>query len=128
DEPGTHQYVRRGEVIRCSWHGWEFDIKTGTSWVDPKRIRVKRYPVTVQEVRLGVRDRGRGSNALGSPLVAAVHLMSLLAKQPWAKALQAGELVTTRSLTRILPIHAGEAWSTALDGIALPGISVTFDP
>src|SRR5262245_50468463 len=56
DEPGTHQYVRCGEVIRCSWHGWEFDIKTGTSWVDPKRIRVKRYPVTVQEVRLGVRD------------------------------------------------------------------------
>jgi hypothetical protein len=25
------------------------------------------------------------------------------------------------------PIRAGETWSTVLDGIALPGIAVTFD-
>ena len=53
NEPGKYQYLRRGEVIRCPWHGWEFDIKTGMSWVDPKRIRVKRYPVTVQGVTSG---------------------------------------------------------------------------
>jgi len=51
DAPGRYQYLRRGEVIRCPWHGWEFEIKTGSSWVDPKRVRVKRYPVTVQEVK-----------------------------------------------------------------------------
>ena len=68
-----------------------------------------------------MRDRERGSNVLGSPLVA------VLAKQPWAKALHAGELVTTGTLTAALPIHAGEAWSTILDGIALPGISVAFE-
>jgi 2-keto-4-pentenoate hydratase len=75
-----------------------------------------------------VRERGRGSNVLGSPLAAAAHLVSLLAKQPQAKALQAGELVARGTLTRALPILAGETWSTALDGISLPGISVTFDP
>lgn len=52
-EPGRYQYLRRGEVVRCPWHGWEFDIKTGLSWIDPTRIRVKRYPVTVQEVKSG---------------------------------------------------------------------------
>ena len=63
---------------------------------------------------------------LGSPLSAAAHLIAVLAKQPQAKALQAGELVTTGTLTRALPIRAGETWSTVLDGIALPGISVAF--
>jgi 2-oxo-3-hexenedioate decarboxylase len=74
-----------------------------------------------------VRDTGRGSNVLGSPLAAAGHLIALLAKQPQAKPLQAGELVTTGTLTGALPIRAGETWSTVLDGIALPGISVAFD-
>ena len=50
DAPGRYEYLRHGEVIRCPWHGWEFDIKTGLSWIDPKRIRVKRYPVAVGEV------------------------------------------------------------------------------
>jgi len=30
-------------------------------------------------------------------------------------------------LTQAFLIHAGETWSTVLDGIALPGISVTFE-
>ena len=45
DTPGRYEYLRRGEIIRCPWHGWEFDIKTGQSWIDPKQLRVKKYPV-----------------------------------------------------------------------------------
>jgi 2-keto-4-pentenoate hydratase len=41
-----------------------------------------------------VRDRGRGSNVLGSPMVAVAHLIALLTKRERACALQAGELVT----------------------------------
>lgn len=40
--------VREGEIIRCPWHLWEFDILTGTCLVDPK-MRVKTYPVSVEE-------------------------------------------------------------------------------
>jgi len=36
------------EVIRCPWHLWEFDIKTGQCLVDPS-VRVKTYPVTIQD-------------------------------------------------------------------------------
>ncbi len=47
DEPGTYRYSRAGEIIRCPWHGWEFDIRTGQSWCDPGKIQVRNYKVEV---------------------------------------------------------------------------------
>jgi nitrite reductase/ring-hydroxylating ferredoxin subunit len=44
--PGRVRYSRRGEIIRCPWHGWEYDLRTGRSWCDPARLRVKNYPAT----------------------------------------------------------------------------------
>jgi 3-phenylpropionate/trans-cinnamate dioxygenase ferredoxin subunit len=46
--PGTYQYTRPGEIVRCPWHGWEFDVRTGRSWCDPKRVRLLNYAVTVE--------------------------------------------------------------------------------
>ena len=31
DEPGHYRYSRKGEILRCPWHGWEFDVRTGQS-------------------------------------------------------------------------------------------------
>lgn len=42
--PGDYQHGG-GDLIRCPWHGWEFDIRTGRSWFDPARTRVRGYPV-----------------------------------------------------------------------------------
>ena len=36
-----------GAIIRCPWHGWEFDIRTGNSWFDPQRTRVRAYRAKV---------------------------------------------------------------------------------
>ncbi len=47
--PGEYTYTRRGEILRCPWHGWEFDVRTGQSWFDPARTRVRNYPVQVAE-------------------------------------------------------------------------------
>ena len=47
DKPGEFQVSRQGEIIRCPWHGWEFDIRTGQSWCDPSRIKIRPYPVEV---------------------------------------------------------------------------------
>jgi len=48
-EPGKYEYSRRGEMIKCPWHAWEFDIRTGQSWFDPKRVRVKAFDVNVAD-------------------------------------------------------------------------------
>ena len=42
--PGEYIYARQGEMIRCPWHYWEFDIRTGKSWFDPRRVQVRRAP------------------------------------------------------------------------------------
>jgi len=47
-EPGTYNYSRRGELLKCPWHGWEFDIRTGQSWCDPTTVKAKAYPVMVE--------------------------------------------------------------------------------
>jgi 3-phenylpropionate/trans-cinnamate dioxygenase ferredoxin subunit len=47
--PGEYHYSRAGEMVRCPWHGWEFDIRTGQSWFDPTRVRVRSYDVTIEE-------------------------------------------------------------------------------
>jgi len=45
--PGDYRLERPGEFVKCPWHGWEFDIRTGQSYCDPARIRVRAYPTAV---------------------------------------------------------------------------------
>jgi len=46
--PGEYVWAREGEILRCPWHGWEFDITTGRSIFNPHRMRVRTYEVTVE--------------------------------------------------------------------------------
>ena len=71
-------------------------------------------------------DRGRGANVLGGPLSALRQLVALLARDPANPPLAAGEIVTTGTLTRAFRIAAGQTWTTRIDGLPLPGLSVTF--
>lgn len=72
------------------------------------------------------RAAGRGSNVLGQPLTALAHLVAVLDRQPGYPPLQAGEIVTTGTVTVAPPVHPGETWRTRLEGIALPGLCVEF--
>lgn len=49
DKPGEISLVRQGEIVRCPWHGWEFDIKTGQSHCDPANTRIRKFNVHVME-------------------------------------------------------------------------------
>jgi nitrite reductase/ring-hydroxylating ferredoxin subunit len=60
---GEFIYSRPGEVVRCPWHGWEYDLRTGQSWFDPARVLVRNYPVSVAP----------GAEILGAP-EAPTHL------------------------------------------------------
>jgi 3-phenylpropionate/trans-cinnamate dioxygenase ferredoxin subunit len=33
------------DVVRCPWHGFEFDVATGRCPADPTKVRVKAYQV-----------------------------------------------------------------------------------
>ncbi len=47
---GPYEYVygRENEIIKCPWHGWEFEIATGCSVFNPDKVPVKTYEVTVE--------------------------------------------------------------------------------
>jgi 2-keto-4-pentenoate hydratase len=71
-------------------------------------------------------DRGVAANVLDGPLSALRHFVGLLADDAVNHPLEAGEIVTTGTLTRAMPVRASETWSTTLSGIALDGIRLHF--
>ena len=71
-------------------------------------------------------ETGKGSNVLGSPLAAIAHLLSVLAKQPNYASLEAGEIVTTGTITTAQSVQAGEIWRSEVQDIELPGLTVEF--
>lgn len=48
DGPGDWQMHGPQDILRCPWHGWEFDIRTGRSVFNPHKVRVKAYDVTIE--------------------------------------------------------------------------------
>ncbi|TNJ64238.1 Rieske (2Fe-2S) protein [Paenibacillus hemerocallicola] len=52
---GRYEHERTGEIVRCPWHQWEFDIKTGRMIVDPAmrkkccEVSVERFDTSVEE-------------------------------------------------------------------------------
>jgi 2-oxo-3-hexenedioate decarboxylase len=71
-------------------------------------------------------DRGHSANVLEGPVLALRHLVGLLADQAVHPPLAAGEIVTTGTLTRAMPVAPGQTWRTTLSGIALDGIVLAF--
>ena len=78
-------------------------------------------------------DIWRGSSGVSSSLrqhcyshIWPAHLLKIIASQAGALGIQIGELVTTGSVTKAYGIHLGEVWSTIVNGIDLPGLTVEF--
>ncbi len=51
--PGAYE-LQQQSVLRCPWHGWEFDVESGICRDDPK-MRVAVYPVKVDKGRVLVK-------------------------------------------------------------------------
>lgn len=140
------EWVAHGfEIVQSIFPGWRFQAAdtvaafglhgallvgepepvtpaTMTTWYDA----LATFQITLE--RDGTeQDTGCAGNVLtGGPLSALRHLMGLLAISPGTPSLAAGEIISTGTLTRALPITPGETWSTKLDGVPLAGISVRF--
>jgi 3-phenylpropionate/trans-cinnamate dioxygenase ferredoxin subunit len=46
--PGDYRLTRTGEMLRCPWHCWEFDIRTGQSLCDPNSVQARAFDVAVE--------------------------------------------------------------------------------
>jgi 2-oxo-3-hexenedioate decarboxylase len=72
-------------------------------------------------------DRGIGSNVLDSPALALAHLARLVADQPWAPPLAAGEIVTTGTVTDAWPVKTSETWSSDYGKLGIGGLTLKFE-
>ncbi len=147
DEAGllaATEWVTHGfEIVQSIFPGWQFkgadcfaaEGLHGALLLGPPRKVAALGPNAMEalakfSVTLScngkVMDRGRGANALDSPLSALRHLVDVLDMDPFNPPLRAGEIITTGTLTRAFPVAPGETWSTQIEGIALDGVTVKF--
>jgi nitrite reductase (NADH) small subunit len=49
--PAVREYATQPgrEVVRCGWHGYEFDLDSGRCPAAPDTVRVRTYPVEVRD-------------------------------------------------------------------------------
>ena len=75
-EPGVYETPDGAELIRCPWHGLQYDVRTGQSWCDPERARTITYPVRVARGD-DLRSAELGTDLVPGPLVAETVKVSL---------------------------------------------------
>jgi nitrite reductase (NADH) small subunit len=52
--PDKLTWGMEGQVLRCPWHGWEFELQTGRSLFEVSKDRAATYPVKVHDGRVEV--------------------------------------------------------------------------
>ena len=130
------------EVVQSIFPGWKFTAADTVAafGLHGALLVGERHPIDGSpdawlanlhnfEITLSCGDivaKGHSRNVLDGPLSALRHLVQVLARDGVNPPLAAGEIVTTGTLTRALPVKAGQTWTTALDGVALRGASIRF--
>jgi 2-oxo-3-hexenedioate decarboxylase len=103
-------------------HGPWVAVDPGTDW--PRLLAA--FGVTLSCDGRAM-DEGHSANVMGGgPLAALAHLADLLAADPQAPLLQPSEIIATGTLTRALPVAAGETLAAEAHGLPLPPITLTL--
>jgi len=72
-------------------------------------------------------DEGHGHAVLDGPLNALRLWVDAMAAQPQQWPIEAGDVVTTGTLTDAWPLVAGQRWSTRLSDARLPGLGLRVE-
>jgi len=129
------------EIIDCVYPDWKFQpadfvaarglhaalVVGEPVYIEPENIAKLATELAEFTVRLlrnnEMVEEGAGKNALKSPALCVGELGEAL-KRRGAETLQAGDLISTGTLTTSLPIAAGDTWIASLSGI--PPSSLTL--
>jgi nitrite reductase/ring-hydroxylating ferredoxin subunit len=61
-EPHAYEYGCDNEIVRCPWHGWEFQMESGQSLYDCKKgLRLQKFDVRKEEGSIVLYKRRRKS-------------------------------------------------------------------
>jgi 2-oxo-3-hexenedioate decarboxylase len=93
--------------------------------VDDCAERLASFTIVLERDGGEPRLEGGGRLVLDSPLAAFTEMAKVLADQG-APPVEAGEIVTTGTLTLPVEIRPGETWRTSIAGIDLPGMEIGF--
>lgn len=132
------------EIVQSIYPGWKFAASDtiaanalhGALLVGRRHAVAPRQEIWRRELAsFGVElycngtlsQSGGGALVLDSPLLALRHLVELLAKDRRNPPLQAGEIVSTGTLTLAMPVQAGQSWTTKALGIPLEDIDLRFE-
>jgi 2-oxo-3-hexenedioate decarboxylase len=130
------------EIVQCHHPDWKVTLADCTANNGLHGRLILGTPVPVEKIsglaaalpflkvalRKGgeLKDQGIGANVLGSPLLGLGFLIELLTRQADAPPLEAGEIVSTGTLTDAHPVAPGERWSTDFHGFAVRGLEIEF--
>jgi 2-oxo-3-hexenedioate decarboxylase len=130
------------EIIDCVYADWKFQpadfvaaygLHAALVVGQPRRVEAGASAALAGELaqfklRLlkdgEVVAEGGGRNSLRSPALCVAELASAIANRPGEEPLEAGEIVSTGTLTEPQPIQPGETWSVAVEGIDLPPVAL----
>jgi 2-keto-4-pentenoate hydratase len=72
-------------------------------------------------------EEGSGKNSLRSPALCLCELATVVSGEWHQEPLDAGEIISTGTLTGAHPIAAGETWRAEVSGIDLPPLTLRLD-
>jgi 3-phenylpropionate/trans-cinnamate dioxygenase ferredoxin subunit len=64
--PGSYEWGREGEVLKCPWHAWEFDVRSGRSLFGDEKMRIASYELRIEDGDVIFAGR-RGREAAATP-------------------------------------------------------------
>jgi 2-oxo-3-hexenedioate decarboxylase len=142
---GCVDWIAHGfEIVQSIFPGWKFEAPDtvaayalhGAYRLGPRRKISSEegagWLKTLQSFEIELSkdgkliDRGKAVNVLDGPLSTISHLLDVLSRDQGNSPLQAGEIVTTGTVTRAFPVAPGETWQTRVIGLPLDGIALRF--
>ena len=130
------------EIIDCPFPGWlfkptdfvaAFGFHAALAVGTPRPVDQTSIPALIEElarfkVQLLKGDQvvaeGSGRNVLRSPALCLIELATAVSKGPGNRPLNAGELVSSGTLTESQPIASGETWTARVEGLDLASLTL----